>query len=215
MSIATERVGPCRPAEISGRGSSVAPPREEAVVASPKLSHIILNTSNYEASKKWYLEVLEATIGNETDTKNACFLRIDESHHRIGMFQVAETDQSVAMTPPGSEGGIKARVNHIAFEYPQLDQLLENYTRLQKSEIVPNVCLNHGPTLSMYYTDPNGNAVELYYDTKYDEEQIAAHYAGGDRYVLGAVPFDPAEKLKEFRAGKSVAELIAWAPPTD
>jgi catechol-2,3-dioxygenase len=182
-------------------------------MASPKLSHLILNTSDYEASKKWYLEVLEATIGNETEAKNACFLRVDESHHRIGMFEVSETDRSVAMAPPGSAAGIKARVNHFAFEYPELEQLLENYSRLEKSAIVPNICLNHGPTLSMYYEDPNGNAVELYYDTKYDEEQIAAHYAGGDRYVLGAIPFDPAEKLKELRAGTSVAELIAWTPP--
>ena len=181
-------------------------------MASPKLAHLILNTNNYEATKEWYLEVLEATIGVETSGHTACFLRIDDSHHRIGMFKVSETDGSPAMTSPGSEDGVKARVNHFAFEYATLEELLETHERLAGSAIVPKACLNHGPTLSMYYEDPTKNNVELYFDTRYSEEQIAAFYAGGDRYVLGAIPFDPAEVLKELRGGKPVAELTAWAP---
>jgi catechol-2,3-dioxygenase len=180
-------------------------------VASPKLAHLILNTSNYEATKQWYLEVLEATIGVETTNHSACFLRTDDSHHRIGMFQVAETDDSPSYTAPGSTDGRKGRVNHFAFEYPSLRELLEKYERLTESAIVPTICFNHGPTMSMYYADPNKNTVELYYDTEYSEEQIAAFYAGGDQYVLGAIPFDPAATLKELRDGKSVAELIAWS----
>jgi catechol-2,3-dioxygenase len=186
--------------------------REEAAVTSPRLSHLVLNTSNYEATKQWYLEVLAATIGVETSDHTACFLRTDESHHRIGMFKAAETDDSVAATPPGSAEVRKARVNHFAFEYPTLEDLLETYVRIAESAIVPTMCLNHGPTMSMYYQDPSKNAVELFYDTKFTEEQITEFYAGGDRYVLGAVPFDPAEMLKEFRGGKTVAELTAWAP---
>jgi catechol-2,3-dioxygenase len=182
------------------------------VVASPKLSHLVLNTSNYEATKEWYIEVLEATIGVETSGHTACFLRIDESHHRIGMFKAAETDNSVANTPPGSPEVLKSRLNHFAFQYPTLEELLENYVRVAAASIVPTMCLNHGPTMSMYYRDPSGNAVELYYDTKFTEEQILEFYSGGDHYVLGAIPFDPAQLLKEIRAGKTVAEATAWAP---
>jgi catechol-2,3-dioxygenase len=183
-------------------------------VASPKLAHLILNTSNYEASKQWYLEVLEATLGAETTEHTACFIRTDDSHHRIGMFRVTETDGSPAMTAPGSGDGVKARVNHFAFEYPTLEALFDNYERLagSQSAITPQVCLNHGPTMSMYYQDPNGNTVELYYDTKYTEEQITAFYAGGDRYVLGMIPFDPKDRLAELRSGKTVAEVTAWSP---
>jgi len=196
-------------------GAVVAQPlKEEAAVVSPKLAHFILNTSNYEATKQWYLEVLEATIGIETSDQTACFLRIDESHHRIGMFKVGETDDSLAMTRPGATDGIKARMNHFAFEYATLEELLETYERIALSAIIPKLCLNHGPTMSIYYEDPNSNGVELYYDTKYSEEQISEFYAGGDRYVLGARPFDPSEVLKELRNGKTIAELIAWAPPS-
>ena len=56
--------------------------------------------------------------------------------------------------------------------------------------------------MSVYYQDPDRNTVELYYDTEYSEEQLAAFYAGGDGYVLVAIPFDPAEKLEELAAGR-------------
>jgi catechol-2,3-dioxygenase len=181
-------------------------------MASPRLSHLVLNTSNYEATKQWYLEVLEATVGVETTGHTACFLRTDGSHHRIGMFKVTDTDGSPAMTAPGSTDGTKARVNHFAFEYPTLKELLETHERLAVSAIVPRICLNHGPTMSMYYEDPSRNTVELYYDTKYTEEQIAEFYAGGDQYVLGSIPFDPVEVFKDIRGGKTVAEVTDWAP---
>jgi hypothetical protein len=65
----------------------------------------------------------------------------------------------------------------------------------------------------VYYQDPDRNVVELFYDAQYSQEQLAEFYAGGDRYVLSAIPFDPAKKLGELRAGKTVAELTAWSAP--
>jgi len=67
----------------------------------------------------------------------------------------------------------------------------------------------------MYYEDPDKNTIELYYDSGYTEEDMVAFYAGGDRYVTSPTRFDPAELLKELRNGKSVAELIAWSPPSE
>ena len=183
-------------------------------MTSPKISHLILNTANYEAMKRWYLDVFEATIGVETSDHSACFLQTDESHHRIGMFNVAKTDESVAMTSPGADGeDARSRLNHFAFEYPTLAELFETYGRLAGTSILPTVSLNHGPTMSMYYEDPDHNVVELFYDTQYTEEQITAFYAGGDSYVLSAIPFDPAKMREELRGGKTVAELTAWSPP--
>jgi len=205
--------GPDRPLALWGAVFRTTP-GEEAVMASPKISHLILNTANYEAMKQWYLDVFEATIGVETSDHSACFLQTDEHHHRIGMFNVAKTDESVAMTAPGSgDASALSRLNHFAFEYPTLAELFETYERLAGSSILPTVSMNHGPTMSVYYQDPDRNVVELFYDTRYTEDQLAEFYAGGDRYVLSAIPFDPAEKLAELRGGKPVAELTAWSPP--
>ena len=150
-------------------------------MASPKISHLILNTANYEPMKQWYLDVFEAKIGVETSDHSACFLQMDESHHRIGMFNVAKTDESVAMTYPGAQNpGALSRLNHFAFEYPTLAELLDAYRRLAASSVLPAASLNHGPTMSIYYQDPDRNIVELFYDNQYTDEQIAEFYAGGD-----------------------------------
>jgi len=37
---------------------------------------------------------------------------------------------------------------------------------------------------------------------------------GGDRYVLGTIPFDFAQLREELRNGKTVTELTAWSPPS-
>jgi 2,4-dichlorophenol 6-monooxygenase len=179
----------------------------------PTLSHLVLNTSNYEVMKKWYLDVLEADIGAETSNDSACFLRTDENNHRIGMFNVAKTDESASVVPPGFDGPAVARVNHYAFQHPTLTTLFGAYERLTELSITPAGCFNYGPTLSIYYQDPDKNTVELFYDKGLTEEQLLDFYAGGDRYILGAAPFDPDALLRGLRAGQAEAELVAWAPP--
>jgi catechol-2,3-dioxygenase len=184
-------------------------------MASPALTHLVVNTSNYEVMKEWYLTVLEAKIGVEASDHSAVFLRTGESHHSLGMFNVRETDKSAAMAPPGVDIGSVARLHHFAFEYPTLEELFETHERLSDSSITPAICLNHGLTMSMYYEDPDRNNIELYYDCGYTEEGVVAFYAEGDRYILSPTPFDPADLLKELRNGKPEAELIAWSPPSE
>jgi catechol-2,3-dioxygenase len=183
-------------------------------VASPKLAHLILNTSNYDAMRQWYLCVLNATVGVEIPGPSGCFLRIDESHHRIGIFRVANADGSESFANPGDPNpDAKSRLNHFSWEYPTLGDLLETHVRLAKADINPGECVNHGPTVSIYYNDPDKNVVELFYDTQYNEEQIAEWYGGGASYVKGATLFDPAEMLDALRGGTPVAELTRWLPP--
>ena len=185
------------------------------MMPSPKLAHVILNTSNFETMKKWYMRVLEATVGVETSDHSVCFLRTDESHHRFGIFNAAKIDDSIAVVPPGFDQVVpQSRLHHFSFEYPTLAELLDAQVRIADSSIVPTMCLNHGPTISIYYTDPDKNVIELFYDTAYSEEQIIEFYDGGDANAFGATPFDPADMLHGLQSGKPVAELIAWAPPS-
>jgi catechol-2,3-dioxygenase len=182
-------------------------------VTSPTLAHLVLNTSNYDAMKQWYMSVLDATVGVEIPGPSGCFLRIDETHHRIGMFRVDSADSSESLTNPGApDPATKSRLNHFSWEYSTLEDLLETHARLAKADIHPGECMNHGPTVSIYYFDPDNNNVELFYDAHYSEEQIVEWYAGPG-YAISPVPFDPAEMLDALRAGTPVAELTAWLPP--
>lgn len=182
-------------------------------MGSPTISHLILNTANYETMKQWYLDVLEAKVGYETSAHSACFLQTDAYHHRIGLFNVVKADDSAAATAPGSgDPRTLSRLNHFAFGHQTLGDLLDAYARLAATSTLPSRCVIQGPTVSISYEDPDHNIIELLWDKDYSEEQIAEYYAGGDRNVLGAIPFDPAQLLDEYRRGKTVAELTAWSP---
>ena len=74
--------------------------------------------------------------------------------------------------------------------------------------IRPYWCVNHGPTTSMYYRDPDKNQVELQIDN-------FATVAEGLAYMKSpafaknpiGVEFDPDDLATRFRAGSSVKEL--------
>ncbi len=55
-------------------------------------------------------------------------------------------------------------MHHSAFEYGRFEELNASYLRLRAQGIEPDICIDHGMTLSYYYKDPDGNRVELQVD---------------------------------------------------
>ena len=76
-------------------------------------------------------------------------------------------------------------------------QLLATYLRLKAQGIVPFWPIIHGPTVSLYYRDPNGVKVELQYDVFRTAEEVDAFFAAGN-YVenfMGVI-FDPDDMVR-------------------
>ena len=55
-------------------------------------------------------------------------------------------------------------MHHSAFEYDGFEDLNASYLRLRDAGIEPDICIDHGMTLSYCYNDPDGNHVELQID---------------------------------------------------
>jgi catechol-2,3-dioxygenase len=100
-------------------------------------------------------------------------------------------------------------LHHVAFTFESMGELLDNYVHLKERGIRPFFCVNHGPTTSMYYRDPDGNRVELQIDNfaTAEEGQAWMHSPAFDKNPVG-VEYDPDELVKKFKAGVSVAELV-------
>ena len=115
-----------------------------------------------------------------------------------------------------------ARGQHIAFDYETLDDLLGTYVRLRGLEFMPVMPSDGGLQTSLYYTDPDGNSIELNVNkyrndwTATEHMRTAAPSAGQPRRV-----FVDAEKMVAAR--KACASACAacrrrrgiwhWAPP--
>ena len=163
-----------------------------------KLAHVVLRTrANYDAMVAWYSTVLNAEIiyGSERIT----FISYDDEHHRIAISR----GDDLADRPHRAVG-----LDHIAFTYDALEDLLTTYERLAEQGISPFVSVNHGPTTSLYYADPDDNRIELQVDNF--EHMNDATALMQDRFGVNPIgeEFDPAAMLARLRSGEPAADLI-------
>jgi catechol 2,3-dioxygenase-like lactoylglutathione lyase family enzyme len=167
-------------------------------IAPVKFAHIVFRTGQPEAMVAWYQTVFEAEVALANPLLT--FLTFDEEHHRIaiaGMPGLKPQDRQTAA------------MEHCAFTYASLGDLIVTYQRLRSAGIEPYWCINHGPNLSFYYRDPDGNQVELQIDVFASHDELNAWYADGDFAAnpIG-VRFDPDELIRRFEAGEPLPELL-------
>ena len=163
-----------------------------------KFAHAVFKTGRFEAMQRWWCTVLEAHVvfGNPF----IAFLTYDDEHHRVALVN----DPALTARDAQSAG-----LEHLAYTYASLGDLLATYERLKSSGIAPYWCINHGPTTSMYYRDPDGNQVELQVDNFPTAEALDTFFRGGSfaENPIG-VNFDPERLLERFQRGDPVAELV-------
>jgi catechol 2,3-dioxygenase len=126
----------------------------------PTLRHFGLTTANLQGMKDWYAKVLGMTPNHETAAPDgtaalppmqASWVTNDGANHRIAIMALA------GMTADADRSHHQ-RLQHIAFELPTIDGLLQTYTRLKIEGIEPVITADHGATTSFYYEDPDRNS---------------------------------------------------------
>ena len=121
----------------------------------PAFHHFNLKTTRLDELIDWY----GAVVGAEVTFRDAtgAWLTNDAANHRIALLAF-----------PGfvddPEKDTRTGMHHSAFEYNSFEDLNDSYVRLRELGIEPDICIDHGMTLSYYYKDPDGNHVELQVD---------------------------------------------------
>src|SRR5713226_3347310 len=173
---------------------------QEEIMSSPKkLSHIVLQTNRRREMIDWYCTVLGAEILYEAE--RISFISYDDEHHRVAFLDPGP----LAERQPDAAG-----LNHVAFTFGGLDDLTENYQRLNAIGIRPHRCVNHGVTTSMYYHDPDHNQVELLVDnfaTAIEGQDYMRRRSASDKNPVG-IDFDPDEMVNRIQNGLRVQELV-------
>jgi catechol-2,3-dioxygenase len=182
------------------RPAKLAPARGR--VAPIKLAHIVRRTSRLDEMRRWYETVLGATTVHADEM--LAFLTYDDEHHRIAIARIPGLEDQ----PP-----LAAGTDHVAFTHADLGDLLYTYARLKGEGIEPYWCINHGPTTSMYYKDPDGNRIELQVDNFPTAEECNRWIRSGDFATnpIGVV-FDPEALLARYRGGEPMEQLTARPP---
>jgi catechol-2,3-dioxygenase len=167
-----------------------------------KLAHVVRRTARFDEMVAWYRTVFGAEIAHADTT--LAFLSYDDEHHRFAIANLPGLEERPAFA---------AGTDHIAFTYADLGDLLYTYARLARDGIVPFWCVNHGPTTSMYYKDPDGNRVELQVDNFATADECNQWMRSGEFAAnpIGVV-FDPEELVARYRAGEPLADLVVRPP---
>ena len=125
------------------------------------LDHVNIYVRNAEHSHRWYTELLSLHTQDTmyhpgTQKLRAAFLSCDPDHaHDIALFEVG------AAAPGPQEGQVG--LNHVAWRMASLDDLAAMYERLKEKGISHHV-RDHKVSIGVYFADPDGNGLEVYYE---------------------------------------------------
>lgn len=166
-----------------------------------KLAHCVLKTYDVERMRNWYCLALDARVVSE-QLPHASFITYDEEHHRLAFALIPGEPSERVWKGPG--------LVHIAFTFADIRGLLNQYERLREAGSLPAFAINHGPTVSFYYNDPDGNAIELQIDRLNLEDGIKFMESPVFQKNNLGIPIDPEHLLKRMRAGASDEELLHY-----
>jgi catechol 2,3-dioxygenase-like lactoylglutathione lyase family enzyme len=168
-----------------------------------KFAHVVYSTRRFDEMVDWYQKIFEAEVVYQNPI--LAFLTYDDEHHRIAFA-------NLSVIAPGTEveqPPVKEGVNHVAYTYANLGDLLDTYDRLKQMGVLPYWRIHHGITLSLYYQDPDGNRMEFQVDACSVEEANA--YMRSDAFAANpiGIEIDPEHLLAQYRSGVPETQLLA------
>jgi catechol 2,3-dioxygenase len=120
-----------------------------------RLGHVHLKVRELARSVEFYSHLLGLHMTEQVG--DFAFLSFGEAHHDLALQALG----AHALAPREHSVGLY----HVAFEVPDAQGLLARYDELVRMRI-PFVAVDHGISFALYLSDPDGNGVEIYLDTR-------------------------------------------------
>jgi catechol-2,3-dioxygenase len=171
-------------------------------VSPQSLAHIVFRTNDMPRMIEWYSTVFGAHVVFSTDA--IAFLTYDDEHHRIALIANEKFAERPAETTVG--------FYHAAFTFADLGTLLATYRRLAAHGILPRRSIHHGPTVSFYYQDPDGNDIEMQVDV-FETADEATEWMRGPVFSANPIGTDfvPDELIARYESGEPIHALMRRA----
>jgi catechol 2,3-dioxygenase len=170
----------------------------------PKFHHFNLKTTRLQEMIDYYAILVGAEVIHQDDV--GAWLSNDEANHRIALLAFPNFTED-----PEKEN--HTGLHHSAFEYGGFDDLNATYLRLKEAGIEPSFCLDHGMTFSYYYTDPDGNHIELQVDNFGDWAESTEWMRTSAEFKANPIGqfVDPGRVADDRAAGMAFDEIHAKA----
>lgn len=120
------------------------------------IGHVHLKVSDLERALTFYRDVLGFEL-QQRFGRQAAFLSVGGYHHHIGLNTWESADGSPPA--PGTTG-----LYHLAILLPTRRDLAATLQRLLQKGIEIDGAADHGVSEAIYFRDPDGNGIEIYWD---------------------------------------------------
>lgn len=123
-----------------------------------RLGHILLRVADLERSKAFYRDVLGFEVVEEDPNHGGVFMTLGEYGHTIDLMPVVQPATAYPSAPN------RVGLQHIAFQVDSPEALKDAYFTLQDLGVEITRAMDHVSQQSVYFTDPDGNGLEIYYE---------------------------------------------------
>jgi catechol 2,3-dioxygenase len=122
------------------------------------IGHVLLRVADEERAARFYREVLGFRVAEQDPEHGGVFLTLGDGFHAIDLVQHPSPGEA-ARPEHGGLGLV-----HIAFKVGSYGALREAYGHLQRHGVAITRAVDHVCQRSFYFTDPDGNGLEIYYE---------------------------------------------------
>jgi catechol 2,3-dioxygenase len=152
-----------------------------------RVGHVHLRVADLDRALAFYRGALGFGLVGDGRTVGfeGVFLAAGDYHHHVGLNTL---DSAGGTPPPRGHTGLY----HVAFVYPDRRELGRAVRRLLDYGHPIDHGTDHGATVSVYLSDPDGNGIELYYD-----RPRAEWFDSDGQPIVKAERFDYRELLTE------------------
>jgi catechol 2,3-dioxygenase len=123
-----------------------------------RLGHVLLRVADLERSKKFYTTLLGFEVVEEDPQHGGVFMTLGTDGHTLDLFPAPDP----TAVPAASRE--RAGVHHIAFQVDSENALRDAYFTLEDAGVEVVRAIDHVSQKSIYFDDPDGNRLEIYYE---------------------------------------------------
>ncbi|HVC55735.1 MAG TPA: VOC family protein [Stellaceae bacterium] len=122
------------------------------------IGHVLLRVADEEQSKRFYRDVLGFLVAEQDPEHGGVFMTLGDGFHTIDITQ-HPAPLDAARPPSGGLGLV-----HVAFKVASYAALREAYAHLLSQGVEILRATDHVCQRSVYFNDPDGNGLEIYYE---------------------------------------------------
>ena len=177
--------------------------------------HVAWKTMQYEKMVDFYTKLFGCEALYESD--QITFLAFDQEHHRVAIANTSPVLERVGFIPrliiklknwlnknlPDTVG-----LDHISYLLNPIDKWFEFYQNAKNNGIEPHWTINHGWITGMYYKDPDGHLVEIFFEHWRNEAEFKTNIAPDFIEEPVGTNMDIEVLYEMFKTGATFEELI-------